>query len=150
PTLVVLCILAAGLYTALGILDLIRGRIMVRIGNSLDEALSKRVYDAIVRIPLRAGNRGDPLQPLRDLDSVRAFLSGPGPIAFFDMPWMPIYLGICFAFHFYIGLTALVGMIILIGLTLMTEIFMRHPTKVAAESSKARNSLAEASRRNAE
>jgi len=150
PTLVVLCILAAGLYAALGVLDLIRGRIMVRIGNSLDEALSERVYDAIVRIPLRAGNRGDPLQPLRDLDSVRAFLSGPGPIAFFDMPWMPIYLGICFAFHFFIGLTALIGMIILVCLTLMTEIFMRQPTKVAAESSKARNSLAEASRRNAE
>jgi ATP-binding cassette subfamily C protein len=150
PTLVVLCVLAGGLYAALGILDLIRGRIMVRIGNSLDEALSDRVYDAIVRIPLKAGNRGDPLQPLRDLDSVRAFLSGAGPIAFFDMPWIPIYLAICFAFHFYIGITALVGMIVLVILTLLTEAFMRHPSKVAAESSKTRNSLAEASRRNAE
>jgi PrtD family type I secretion system ABC transporter len=150
PTLVVLCVLAGGLYAALGILDLIRGRILVRVGNSLDEALSERVYDAIVRIPLKAGNRGDPLQPLRDLDAVRAFLSGAGPIAFFDMPWIPIYLAICFAFHFYIGLTALVGMIILVVLTLLTEMFMRHPSKVASESARTRNSLAEASRRNAE
>src|SRR3954471_10525866 len=85
PTLVVLVLLAAGLYSALGVLDLIRGRILVRIGNSLDEALSERVYDAIVRIPLKVGNRGDALQPLRDLDSVRSFLSGVGPVAFFDL-----------------------------------------------------------------
>src|SRR4029078_3208759 len=67
PTLVVLVVLAAGLYAGLGVLDLIRGRILVRIGNSLDEALSERIYDAIVRIPLKAGNRGDALQPLRAL-----------------------------------------------------------------------------------
>ena len=75
-TLVALLLLAAGLYGALAILDLIRGRIMVRIGNSLDEAVSERVYDAIVRLPLIIGNRGDGIQPLRDLDAVRSFLSG--------------------------------------------------------------------------
>ena len=150
PTLVVLVVLATGLYIGLGILDLIRGRILVRVGNSLDEALSERVYDAIVRIPLKTGNRGDALQPLRDLDAIRGFLSGTGPIAFFDLPWMPVYLFICFAFHPYIGLTALVGAIILVVLTLLTDVNMRHPAKVAAEASKARNSLAEASRRNAE
>ena len=150
PTLVVLVILAAGLYVALGVLDLIRGRILVRVGNSLDEAMSERVYDAIVRIPLKTGNRGDALQPLRDLDAIRSFLSGPGPVAFFDLPWMPVYLFICFAFHPYIGLTALVGAIVLVILTLLTDVNMQHPAKVAAEASKARNALAEASRRNAE
>ena len=45
PTLIGLVILAGGLYTALGLLDLIRGRILVRIGSRLDEALSGRVYD---------------------------------------------------------------------------------------------------------
>jgi len=150
PTLVALVMLAAGLYAALGVLDLIRARIMVRIGNSLDEALSGRIYDAIVRIPLKIGNRGDALQPLRDFDNLRAFLSSAGPAAFFDLPWIPVYLGICFAFHVYIGLTALVGMIVLVALTLLTEACMRAPVKVAAESSKRRNALAEASRRNAE
>ena len=79
PTLVGLVILAAGLFTAQGLLDLIRGRILVRIGGRLDEALSGRVYDTIVRLPLKVGNRSDGLQPLRDLDSVRSFLSGTGP-----------------------------------------------------------------------
>ena len=79
PTLVGLVILAAGLFTAQGLLDLIRGRILVRIGSRLDEALSGRVYETIVRLPLKVGNRSDGLQPLRDLDSVRSFLSGARP-----------------------------------------------------------------------
>ena len=129
PTLVVLLILAGGLYAALGVLDMIRGRILVRVANSLDESVSERVYDALVHIPLVTGSRGDGIQPLRDLDAVRTFLSGVGPIALFDLPWMPIYLAICFAFHFYIGLTALIGAIILVILTVLTEIFMRHPAR---------------------
>src|SRR5262245_51706832 len=149
PTLVAL-LLAAGLYAALGALDLIRGRVMVRIGNSLDEAVSPRVYDAIVRLPLIVGNRGDGIQPLRDLDSVRGFLSGLGPIAFFDLPWIPFYLAICFAFHPYIGLTALVGAIVLVALTLLTEMMMRRPGKDVAEYARNRSLLAEASRRNSE
>src|SRR5262245_5488883 len=104
PTLIGLVILAAGLFIALGLLDMIRGRILVRIGGKLDEALSARVYETIVRLPLKAGGRGDSLQPLRDLDSVRSFLSGMGPAALFDLPWIPIYLVICFLFHPYIGL----------------------------------------------
>ena len=149
-TLVALLMLAAGLYGALAILDLIRGRIMVRIGNSLDEAVSERVYDAIVRLPLIIGNRGDGIQPLRDLDAVRSFLSGLGPIAFFDLPWIPFYLAICFAFHPYIGLTALVGAIVLVALTLVTEMMMRRPGKDVADHARNRSLLAEASRRNSE
>ncbi|MDB5517992.1 MAG: type secretion system permease/ATPase [Tardiphaga sp.] len=71
PTLVGLIILAGGLYVAQGILDLIRGRILVRIGSSLDEALSGRVFDTVVRLPLIAGGHNDGLQPLRDLDNIR-------------------------------------------------------------------------------
>jgi len=149
-TLVALLMLAAGLYGALAILDLIRGRIMVRIGNSLDEAVSERVYDAIVRLPLIIGNRGDGIQPLRDLDAVRSFLSGLGPIAFFDLPWIPFYLAICFAFHPYIGLTALVGAVVLVALTLVTEMMMRRPGKDVADHGRNRSLLAEASRRNSE
>src|SRR6059058_1755829 len=67
PTLVGLVLLAAGLFTAQGLLDLIRGRILVRIGGRLDEALSGRVYETIVRLPLKVGSRSDGLQPLRDL-----------------------------------------------------------------------------------
>src|SRR5215475_7716920 len=150
PTLVGLLVLAATLFAALGVLDAIRGRILVRIGSSLDETLSGRVYDTLMRLPLRVGARSDGTQPLRDLDAVRSYLSGLGPVALFDLPWIPLYLAICFAFHPLIGLTALAGAIILIALTLLTEILMRAPTKAATEAAVVRNGLAEASRRNAE
>src|SRR6516225_7749761 len=106
PTLVGLAVLAGGLYVAQGLLDLIRGRILARIGVSLDEALSGRVYQTIVRLPSIVGVRNEGAGPMRDLDSVRAFLGGAGPVALFDLPWIPLYLGICFAFHFWIGMTA--------------------------------------------
>jgi len=150
PTLVGLVILAAGLYTAQGLLDLIRGRILVRIGSRLDEVLSGRVYETIVRLPLKLGNRTDGLQPLRDLDSVRSFLSGSGPNALFDLPWLPVYLVICFLFHPYIGLAALFGAIVLGIITMMTETMTREPTRAATAFAMTRQSLTEASRRNAE
>src|SRR5476651_873121 len=150
PTLVGLIVLAATLYIAQGVLDMIRGRIMVRIGASLDESLSGRVFDTIARLPLKIGQRNDGLQPLRDLDSIRSFLSGLGPIALFDLPWMPFYIAICFAFHPLIGLTALGGAIILATVTLLTEFQTRAPTKEATGYAIARNGLAETSRRNAE
>jgi ATP-binding cassette, subfamily C, type I secretion system permease/ATPase len=150
PTLIGLVILASGLYAALGLLDMIRGRILVRIGNRLDETLSTRIYETIVRLPLKAGNRADGLQPLRDLDSVRSFLSGLGPTALFDLPWLPVYLVICFLFHPYIGLTALIGAIILSIVTILTENMTRDPTRAATTYGAARIALAESSRRNAE
>src|SRR4030081_1238617 len=150
PTLVGLVILAGGLYLAQGILDLIRGRILVRIGTSLDEALNARVFDTIVRLPLVAGGRNEGLQPLRDLDRIRSFLSGVGPSAFFDLPWLPFYLAICFAFHVLIGATALAGAIILVTLTILTEFMTRKPAREAMGLAARRNDLAAASRRNDE
>jgi ABC-type protease/lipase transport system fused ATPase/permease subunit len=104
PTLVALLFLVAGLYAAQGIIDTIRSRILVRVGHSLDESMSARVYDAIIRLPLKIGAKSEGTQPIRNLDTVRGFLSGTGPVAFFDLPWMPVYLAICFLFHTYIGL----------------------------------------------
>jgi PrtD family type I secretion system ABC transporter len=150
PTLVGLVILAGGLYIAQGALDLIRGRILVRIGTSLDETINARVFETVVRLPLMVGGRNEGLQPLRDLDNVRSFLSSMGPGAFFDLPWLPFYLAICFAFHVMIGVTALVGAIILVALTVATEFMSREPAREAMGLAARRNDLAATSRRNAE
>jgi PrtD family type I secretion system ABC transporter len=150
PTLIGLAILAAGMYFFQGILDLIRGRILGRIGTALDEALNRRVFETMVRLPLLVGNRNEGLQPLRDLDNIRSFLSGAGPGAFFDLPWLPFYLAICFVFHVLIGLTALVGAVILVSLTIVTEYMSRQPAREATGLAARRNDLAASSRRNAE
>jgi PrtD family type I secretion system ABC transporter len=150
PTLVGLAILATVLFAFQGILDVLRSRILVRIGGYIDQALVDRVYDLVLRFPLRAKVPGDGLQPLRDLDQVRSFLSGLGPAALFDLPWIPLYLAICFVFHFYIGLMALGGALILITLTLFTEIYTKEPARASVQHAVARNSLADAGQRNAE
>ena len=150
PTLVGLVILCGGLYVAQGILDMIRGRILGRIGTQLDEALNGRVFETIVRLPLVVGARNDGLQPLRDLDAVRSFLGSMGPGAFFDLPWLPFYLAICFAFHWLIGVTALVGAIILVTLTVLTEFLSRQPAGEALTLAARRQDIAASSRRNAE
>jgi ATP-binding cassette subfamily C protein len=150
PTLIGLAVIAFVLYAFQGVLDIFRGRVLARIGASLDEALSARVFDLVVRLPLKTRASGDGLLPVRDLDQVRGFLSSLGPTALFDLPWMPLYLGICFVFHFWIGMTAVVGALILVVVTLLTEFRTREPTRAAAETGTARNALAQASRRNAE
>jgi ATP-binding cassette subfamily C protein len=149
PTLVGLAVLALILYGFQGILDLIRGRVLVRIGASLDQDLSSRVYDVLVRLSLKT-RAADGLRPLRDLDQIRAFLSGTGPASFFDLPWMPLYLGICFLFHPWIGIAATIGALILVGLAFLTETRTRKQVKEASGFGAQRMALAEASRRNAE
>jgi PrtD family type I secretion system ABC transporter len=150
PTLVALVVLAGCLYLGQGILELIRGRILVRIGTELDQALSGRVFETVVRLPLITGAGGGGLQPLRDLDAVRSFLSGMGPGALFDLPWLPLYLAICFAFHPLIGLTASAGALILVVLTVLTELMSREAAREATALAIRRNDLAAAGRRNAE
>lgn len=103
PTLVGLALITALLFIFQGIMEITRGRMLVRIGNQIDWRLSDRVYDLVVRMPLRTRGSGDGLQPVRDLDTIRSVLSGSGPAALFDLPWLPFYLAICFAFHPWIG-----------------------------------------------
>ncbi len=150
PTLIALLTLVAVLYAFQGALDALRVRMLVRIGRTLDDRIGIQVYQAIARMPLKGQNRGDGLQPMRDLDQVRSFLSSTGPTALFDLPWMPLYVGICFAFHVWIGVTALVGALILIALTLVTEALTRAPAKASGNAAAGRVLMAEASRRNAE
>jgi ATP-binding cassette, subfamily C, type I secretion system permease/ATPase len=150
PTLVALLVLATVLYMFQGGLDLVRSRISARIGRYFDERLGLRIFDAVVRLPLKTRGDGDGLQPLRDLDQVRGFLSGGGPTALFDLPWMPIYLGICFLFHFWIGVTALVGAAVLVVITILTELRTQGPAKASSRLAVERSALAVEGRRNAE
>lgn len=150
PTLVGLAVLAGGAYVMQGLLDLVRSRILARVGTAIDESLSGRVFDSIIRLPLMRGGGDEGLQPLRDLDNIRGFLSSAGPSALFDLPWLPFYLAICFAFHPLIGLTALVGAIVLVALTILTEFLTRAPTREALALAMQRNDFASAGRRNAE
>src|SRR5579862_1470253 len=133
PTLVGLSALVFILYGFQAGLEMVRARIMARIGIALDEALGERVFDSIVRLPLFAASPGGAgLQPLRDLDQIRAFMSSSGPSALFDLPWIPLYLGLCFLFHFWLGFTALIGALGLVCITAVTEAKTRASLKQAS------------------
>jgi PrtD family type I secretion system ABC transporter len=150
PTLVGLSIMMLVLYAGYGVLDMVRIRIMSRIGLRLDRALRERVFKLLLMLPVRTKSQGDGLAPVRDLDQVRSFLAGAGPIALFDMPWMPFYLGLVFLLHPWLGLLGSAGAIVLIGLTILTELRSRAPTRAASQSGSLRHTLGEAARRNAE
>ncbi|RWC47553.1 MAG: ATP-binding cassette domain-containing protein, partial [Mesorhizobium sp.] len=150
PTLIGLSLLVAILYAGQAVLDFVRGRILVRIGTALDEALGARVYASVLKLPLKLGRGGDNMQPVRDLDSVRTFMSGSGPTALFDLPWLPLYLAIIFMFHVLLGLTALVGAIVLVLLTVYAERLTRKPVTSGTQTGIVRNGLTLAGNRNAE
>jgi PrtD family type I secretion system ABC transporter len=149
PTLVGLSLLALTLYAFQGLLDTLRGRVLARIGRSLDESLSPRVFEIVMQsaVTQRAADAG--LQSLRDLDSVRSFTSSLGLAAFFDLPWMPLYVAICFMFHPALGWAVLVGAFVLCALALAADLATRGPALDAVRLATARRSLGEATRRNA-
>lgn len=149
-TLVGLLVIATMLYAFQGMFDIIRSRVLVRIGAAFDETMSERIFAATVRLPRIIGDRAEALQPLRQLDQVRSFLSSAGPSAFFDLPWIPFYLLVCYLFHPLIGLTATIGALVLVVLTVLTEALSRGPNLTANIFGAQRHVLAETSRRNTE
>ncbi len=128
-TLIGLSIIVGVLYVFQGALDALRMRVLSWSSSLLDERVGRRVFDAAGQVSLRIRPTGDGLQPQRDLDQVRGYLSSTGPTAFFDLPWIPLYLGICFLFHFWIGVLATAGALILCALTLMTELLTVGPPR---------------------
>ncbi|WP_244864261.1 type I secretion system permease/ATPase [Pseudomonas sp. St386] len=150
PTLVALGLLALGVYALSGLLDIIRSRVMVRIASSLDLALSAKVFNVIAGASLKTPITGDALKPAQELDQIRGFIGGPGLVAFFDLPWMPVYLAVCFYIHPLFGLLAAGLMIILIGLTLITDRQTRKLMQASAEALNKRNHLGQQAHQNAE
>lgn len=150
PTLLALSVLLVGCYGLQALLDLIRNRVVVRIGGELDRRLGKVVHHAVLQIALHNRSPGEALQPVRSLDQIRAFLTSAGPIAIVDLPWMPVFLFLCFLIHPWLGVMALVGAIVLLTTTLMTERASREPTAELARGTGARSAMIETDRRNSE
>ena len=150
PTLVGITVLALLLYAAFGLFEWVRTRIMSRVALRLDRALRARVFALVLAAPLRTGASEGALQAVGDLDAVRRFLAGPGPLAVADLPWMPLYLGLIYLLHPWLGLLALGGGAVLFGLAVLTELRSRAWTRAASTSALTRRQFVETGRRNAE
>jgi PrtD family type I secretion system ABC transporter len=150
PTLVVLSVFLVGAYAFQGALDLIRSRVIVRAAALLDQRLAVAVHGAVIRLAITNRHPTEGPQPVRDLDQIRAFLTGAGPIAIVDLPWIPIFLFICYLIHPWLGLAATVGGIVLFTMTLLTERASRTPARMAAQDAGVRSVMVEAGRRGGE
>ena len=108
------------------------------------------MHNAVITLALRSRQAGEAHQPVRDLDQIRAFLTSPGPIAIVDLPWMPVFLFICYLLHPWLGIMSLVGGLALLTTTLLTERASRVPAQEVSRGGATRAALVEADRRNSE
>ncbi len=120
-TLVMLTLIMTILMATMGSLEWTRSRIMVRLSTKLDVMLSRDVYRASFKRALDSGGMDASAQPLNDLTGLRQFLTGNGLFAFFDTPWLPVYIGVMFLFHPWYGWIAIASAIVLLCLAVLNE-----------------------------
>ncbi|MBU1212641.1 MAG: type I secretion system permease/ATPase [Alphaproteobacteria bacterium] len=148
PTLVALTVMTVGVYAIIGLLEIVRSRVIVRVGHQIDGRLGVRIFDAAIR--LSAAGSGKTGSTLRDLDQLRQFVGSPGPLAFFDAPWTPVYLLVIFMAHWMLGLAATLGAAVLFGLAWLSETHARAPLHEAGKTATRSLDIAETGQRNAE
>ncbi|RDE05308.1 type I secretion system permease/ATPase [Sphingomonas aracearum] len=151
PTLFSLLAMIVVVYLFQGLFDGTRSRILADVGGALDRELAPEVQRVITDFARSGAQQtGDGLIPMRDLDQIRAFLAGGGPAALIDLPWIIFFLGILFLLHYWLGVTALIGAIILILLTVITDRRTRDPIAQLSQIGAVRNGMAESNVRHSE
>ena len=149
PTLVALGLIVLVLYGYYGLLDYVRSRIFVRVGRKVEEGLRNRVFDAMSTLSLNKANFVGGL-PVQDLNTIRQFISGQGPLAYFDMPYVPLYLLVVFLLHWVLGVVATVAAVLIFALALLAERSTRAPSSAATLATAKAQAMTEETRRNAE
>ncbi|MEN8638431.1 type I secretion system permease/ATPase [Pseudomonas sichuanensis] len=149
-TLLMLTLIMLLLMGTLGALEWVRSRIMVRISTRLETLLGNRLFDASFRQALDSGGMSASAQPLSDLSSLRQFLTGNGLFAFFDTPWIPIYLAVMFMFHPWYGWMGVLCAVMLGLLAWLNEYLTKTPLFNANREHMAATAFTNKSLRNAE
>lgn len=149
-TLVALSVIALGLYAFQGVFDIIRSQILVRVGAKLDRLLAPVAHRVSVDMPRFGFSTAEALERGRDVDTLRGFMSSQGPIALFDLPWVPVYLIFVSFLHPLLGMLTIGGALVLAVLTVITELMSRRLTSAAQQAFVARNAVADSNARNAD
>ena len=118
-TLFYLTLIALFALAILAIIDFVRSRMLLFISHWLDNKLSPEALLRSVDTLLKGDTYG--AQSIRDIATIRGFLTGPGMTAFLDSPWVPIYLLVIFMLHPYLGLLGTLGAIILFCFAILNE-----------------------------
>jgi ATP-binding cassette subfamily C protein len=148
-TLIVLTLIAGFLLIVYAFLEKLRSAVLVRLGILFSSRARAPLFNAVLRGSLLQPEAGHS-QVLRDLDTLREFLTGSGLISFCDAPWVPIFVAGCFILHPWYGFVATAGAILIFGFALANELMTRNYLKKASVSSIVAASYASATFRNAE
>ena len=128
-TLLYLSLAALGALAVLGVLDLLRGRILARTSTWLEQRLSPVALARAVAATVEASAYST--ESLRDITSIRQFIASPGLVTLFDAPWVPVYLFVIFMLHPTLGFIALGGAVLLFALAVLNELITRKPLAIA-------------------
>ncbi len=120
-TLVMLTLIFGLAIAALVIIEGLRSLALSRLGMWLDDRLGPSVIMAGLRSTVMRGGAARAGEALRDLGTLRNFLSGPTTTPLMDAPWAPWYLGLLFVLHPLLGIIGLVSGLILLALALINE-----------------------------
>ena len=138
-TLVYLSLVLFATLAVLAFLDGTRQRLLLAMSRRLDRLLAPQVLRAALQ---REGRQAaGQAHILREFDALRAALSGPPALAAVDAPWAPIYVAVCFLIHPWIGMLALLGGAMLVGLALINQRAMHNALKANEEAAGAMYSL---------
>jgi ABC-type protease/lipase transport system fused ATPase/permease subunit len=130
-TLLFLTLIATASLLLLSLLDTLRGRMLARISIWLEMRLSPTAFRRALEASLC--QRDYQGESLRDLGTIRTFLGG-GIATLFDVPWVPIYLGVVYLLHPVMGHVALTGAVVLFLLALASDAAAKRPLKDANRS----------------
>jgi ATP-binding cassette subfamily C protein EexD len=148
-TLYMLTGIVVVLFITMALLEIVRSKILVKVGNKLDSLLSKRIFDSLFELANKHPGKASSM-PLSDLTSIRQFMTGNGLFAFFDAPWIPIYIGVLFIFHPIFGYFAIFAAIVLIAITIVNEYSTKKKLLEANNLSRASTLYVDSNLRNAE
>ncbi len=149
-TLVALSVLAIGLYLFQGAFDILRSQILVRLGARTDAQLAPLAHQVVIDMPRFGYSTAEATERGRDVDTLRGFLSGQGPIALFDLPWIPVYLAFVWLLHPMLGMLTLGGALVLAALTALTEILTRRHAQSMIRASVTRSAVMDSNARNSD
>lgn len=146
-TLLSLSILMASMYAFMGLLEFCRSRVLTRIASKVEADLGGRTYRSWLKQGL-FGRSAARVNPLHDLATLKQFLSSPAPATFFDIPWVPIYIGVIFILHWSLGILAVIGAMIIMAVALYNEFATRKPLQESMRMRRAEQAFAQQTYRN--
>lgn len=148
-TLYAISLIAVGLLVSYGLLEFTRSKLLVRAGLQFDDVLANPVFSRVVKQQTALPGSGAQIA-LTDIDRVREFMTGQGILAFFDAPWVPLFLVLCFAFHPWLGLVATIGAVVIFTLALANEFATRSALQEAGKAGQGANHFITTTMQNAE